>query len=309
MNKEQPEPNSQGPLSQAQIQNIPPELRDLTQWVCWKKEERNGKFTKVPIRPADGRNADVTNPDYSTDFATALAACSQWKAEGIGFVFTKGDPYVGIDFDNARDPKTGQPLPWAKDLLGRFKSYTENSVSGTGYHVFVKARLPSFQSGFRRPVLDSEVQGQVEIYTHFRFFTVTGDRVSQCRILLQQEAVDELLSSLGIVLPQNQPEVPGLQSDFKEERTDEEIIAKIANSRSDNKFEDLFRGNLSPFGYPSQSEADLALCSLLARETRDPEAIERIFTLSKLGERDKWRKRPGYRLGTIRRALSNKQAC
>ena len=304
MNKEQPEPNSQGPLSQAQIQNIPSEIRNLKQWVVWRKEERNGKFTKVPIRPADGRNADVTNPDYSTDFATALAACSQWKAEGIGFVFTKGDPYVGIDFDNARDPKTGQPLPWAKDLLGRFKSYTENSVSGTGYHVFVKARLPSFQSGFRRPVLDSEVQGQVEIYTHFRFFTVTGDCVSQRRILPQQEAVDELLSTLGIVLPQNQPEASELQSNCHEERSDDEIIDRVNESPDSEKFTELYHGNWEKLHYPSQSEADLALCSILAKVTRDPEAIDRIVSNSELGERGKWRDGPNYRKRTIEKALS-----
>jgi hypothetical protein len=31
--------------------NIPQTLRDIPQWVCWRYEERGGKWTKPPYQP------------------------------------------------------------------------------------------------------------------------------------------------------------------------------------------------------------------------------------------------------------------
>ena len=57
------------------------------------------------------------------------------------------------------------------------------------------------------------------------------------------------------------------------------------------------RGEIA--GYPSHSEADLALCNLLAFWTGgDPARMERLFAQSGL-VRAKWRNRPDYRERTI----------
>ena len=42
--------------------NIPAELKELRQWVCWRYTEREGKQTKVPYNVYTGGEADVTNP-------------------------------------------------------------------------------------------------------------------------------------------------------------------------------------------------------------------------------------------------------
>ena len=57
--------------------------------------------------------------------------------------------------------------------------------------------------------------------------------------------------------------------------------------------------------YPSQSEADSALCRLIGYYTQDEEQIGRIFECSGLYRHDKWVKRSDYRARTIESALSS----
>ena len=47
---------------------------------------------------------------------------------------TAQDPYVFVDLDNAVDGK-GHIKPWGREIVSRFKSFTELSVSGTGLHI------------------------------------------------------------------------------------------------------------------------------------------------------------------------------
>jgi len=44
------------------LNNIPDDFKRLPNFVLWKKEERDGKITKIPICPHTGHNASVTNP-------------------------------------------------------------------------------------------------------------------------------------------------------------------------------------------------------------------------------------------------------
>jgi primase-polymerase (primpol)-like protein len=89
---------------------------------------------------------------------------------------------------------------------------------------------------------------------------------------------------------------------YHAERTDEEVIQLAKGARNTAKFEALMSGDTS--GYPSHSEADQALISLLAFLTQDEEQLDRLFRRSGLC-RDKWTGRADYRRRTIQRALSN----
>ena len=50
----------------------PVELRELDQWVCWRTEERDGKDTKVPLKPDGTGYADVTDSSTWTGHEPAL---------------------------------------------------------------------------------------------------------------------------------------------------------------------------------------------------------------------------------------------
>jgi putative DNA primase/helicase len=82
---------------------IPEELKARPQWVTWRLEKRDGDFTNVPYTPLTGRRASSTNLLTWGTFDDALADLRAGRRyDGIGFVFSSGDPYCGIDLDGCR---------------------------------------------------------------------------------------------------------------------------------------------------------------------------------------------------------------
>src|SRR5262249_61082185 len=82
---------------------------------------------------------------------------------------------------------------------------------------------------------------------------------------------------------------------------DQSLIEKARTAKNGDKFSRLWDGNWSGY-YGSESEADLALCDLLAFWTGpDPHRIDALFRQSGLF-RDKW-ERQDYRDRTISKAL------
>jgi putative DNA primase/helicase len=148
------------------IENIPEQLAERPQWVCWRTEVREGKATKVPYSPGTERKASSTDLMTWAKFTEALAAYESGEQpyDGIGFVFCSADPYVGIDLDDCRDPETGEISSWAQRIINSVAdSYVEASPSGTGVHIV-----------FEGSIKDSVKTRNVEIYAQDRFFTITG---------------------------------------------------------------------------------------------------------------------------------------
>jgi len=149
------------------VQNIPEQLAERPQWVCWRLEERDDKPTKVPYTPGTLRRASSTNLMTWRTFSEALAAYEAGEPpyDGIGFVFCSADPFVGIDLDGCRNPETGEVAPWAKKIISRVQEgYVEASPSGTGVHIIVEGVVRD--GGMRK--------GRAEMYGRGRFFTITG---------------------------------------------------------------------------------------------------------------------------------------
>lgn len=151
--------------------NIPAieELAKLPQWVCWRREKPKGKKkpTKVPYQP-DGRLAKSSSRStWSTYQECYQSTYLEGKFNGIGFVFTKEDEYVGIDLDDCID-KEGNLTKFASDIVELIDSYTEISPTGTGLHIICKGNLP--QSLKTTPI---------EMYTVGRYFCVTGQSIHE----------------------------------------------------------------------------------------------------------------------------------
>jgi putative DNA primase/helicase len=156
-------------------ENVPQELTERPQWVCWRLEERQGKLTKVPYTP-DGSRASSTNLKTWSTFDEAMNAYELAGYDGVGFVFSSGDPYVGIDLDKCRDPETGEIAPWAQKIIDRVcEGYSEVSPSGTGVHIIVEGVVRDGGRSRRKVHLDGKVVGEIEMYSRGRFFTITGE--------------------------------------------------------------------------------------------------------------------------------------
>jgi primase-polymerase (primpol)-like protein len=164
-------------VNQPSIENIPDQLTERSQWVCWRLETRDGKPTKVPYTPGTERRASSTDLITWATFEEAISAYEAGEPpyDGIGFVFCSADPFVGIDLDKCRDPESGEISAWAQSIIDRVQEgYVEASPSGTGVHIIVEGTACSGRS--RKKVrLKGEDIGEIEMYGRGRFFTVTGE--------------------------------------------------------------------------------------------------------------------------------------
>src|SRR5205814_784701 len=137
--------------------NIPTELRNLHQWVCWRYIKRGGdKPTKVPFQ-VSGSKAKSTDPATWVSFGEVLEVGG---FDGIGFVFSPDDPYVGIDLDNSI--ADGVLKPWAAALVERFATYTEISPSGSGVKMWCRGNYPGMENETGKRVKYRD--GAVEMY-------------------------------------------------------------------------------------------------------------------------------------------------
>jgi len=292
---------------------LPDALTYREQWLCWRAEERDGKQTKIPVDPASGEFASTTDPDTWSDFSSARewVTSTATDAVGVGFVFTDDDPIVGIDLDDCRIPETGKSREWASDIVDRLDSFTEISPSGTGYHVLVEGTLPE---GRNR-------KGDVELYETARFFTVTGDHVEGTpeTIRERKQALEAVHREYVASTDDTDTESRSSESDLATvdddtEATpasavlsDQELLERAKNAANGEKFSRLWRGSTA--GYESHSEADMALCSLLAFWTGgDATQLDRLFRDSGL-MREKWNERhfadgSTYGEKTVERAIA-----
>lgn len=266
----------------------------MRQWVCWRYEERDGRQAKVPYAPVSGRLASSTDPTSWSTYAEAVRAAKARGYDGVGFVFTAEDDLCGIDIDSCI--KDGSIEGWAQEIIEELDSYTEISPSGTGVHILLRARLPK----------EKRRKGRFEVYDQGRYFTITGRHLPDTPQTIEprQRELERVLERVfgardmnghgGVtVAPVSDP--GGL--------SDAEIIRRASEAKNGEKFRKLWRGDTSD--YRSPSEADLALCGMLAFWCNgDAARIDRLFRQSRLF-REKW-EREDYRTRTIAEALAGK---
>jgi putative DNA primase/helicase len=255
---------------------IPEELITLPQWVAWKDKKRpNGKIGKIPIDPITGSFAKTSDPNTWGSFEDAVEYFENNRMKGVGFVFSESDPFVGIDLDDCISADTDEIEPHAKEIIDQLNSYTEISPSGKGVHVIAKGKLPE---GWRK-------NGNVEIYDNGRYFTITGnllDRSSKI-IAVRSEEIKEFHKNNSA-----QTESAAESTKHQLGNDDADLIEKAKFAENGKKFSRLWEGNSS--NYRSSSEADLALCKMLAFWTAcNSIDIDRLFRQSGL-YRAKWDK-------------------
>ena len=261
---------------------IPTELQNLKQWCCYKlvEQKNTDKLSKLPINPETKKGAKSNDPTTWVDYDTALLYADEY--DGVGFFFTP--PYVGIDIDSVNLEKIDTKT---LEIINTLDSYTEISVSGKGLHIIVRGSLPG---GVCR-------KGTLEMYQEARFFAMTGNILRGCpdEVYDRQQELEKIYKKY-----MEQPKIIvdyGIQDKRIVNFND---LLKVKNE----KFRKLFSGKFEE--YPSQSEADLAFCSMVAYFTDgNAELMDKAVRESQL-YRDKWDKKHGadtYGNLTIKKAL------
>ena len=267
------------------LDNIPKALRERDHWVCWQQQEstNNGKQRrcKVPVCPRTGFCAKVSSSETWADFETAVEFAEENRhvISGIGFVFTKDDPFAGIDFDDCLNPLTGELNPEIQSLVSELNSYTEVSPSETGVKCIVQTteRL----RGRRNSSLG------IEIYSTNRFFTITGDVFQHYREI--HDRTDELHRCYARCFPDEMTDRGQSKgaAPYVTPVSDECVLLRARNAKNHEKFNTLWSGSTS-LHKGNASNADIALCRILAFWCGpDPSAIDRLFRKSGL-YRPKW---------------------
>jgi hypothetical protein len=250
--------------------NINPAIAELARrpaWVCWRYGQRNGKATKVPITPA-GSAASSTNPATWSSFEECWAAAfAEGRAAGIGRVLVASEGLVGVDLDDAC-ALDGAVAPWAKEVFRALPTYWERSPSGAGLHAWGRGGWPASGSKRKGPA------GNVEVSRDRFYLTVTGDHlagtpesIERCDAGLEELWARRFFGSsraaAGGGLFDPNTAIP--EKTFQNVRPlAEHVLEHLIRTRPQ------LRRILEPRDW-SQSERDLALVRLAAREGRPRE--------------------------------------
>ena len=282
--------------------NIPTELKQNASFCLWKKEKRGGRVTKVPYNPSNGTMAKTNDASTFSDFATAMKTYAMGGWDGIGYRVSEGIGAIDIDHCIRED---GTLNDVAASILGFFpNSYFERSPSGTGLRGFFKLS-PDFAYDKTVYYINNRKHG-LEVYlpgVTNRFVTVTGDMYRAGAV----ERNDEGLATTLDTFMKRKSQTTTAAVEPCSYLTDEQVMQHALKSESGEKFKALYNGQWEEL-YDSQSDADMALVSMLAFWCGNvEEQIDRIFRESGL-MREKWDRHTGdstYGQITIRNAVSS----
>jgi putative DNA primase/helicase len=301
---------------------IPNRLREMNNWVGWRYgwREDQDKPTKIPLNLNLGGKASSKSPATWASFELARQRYEQYGAAnpnglmaGVGFCLS--DDLVGIDLDHCRDAETGVIEPWAVAIINAIDSYAEVSPSSTGIRIFALGRLPAGRkrTGKGHP-------HAIEMYdqTSPRYLTVTGRHLEGTPDE-PQERTEELARLHAEIFPSDaqdadDPEQPQALITLDRPVTEElvqGILAVAFAASNGQKFRKLWERRWED-EYPSESDADLALASLLAFYVGpDIQKLDEVFRASPHyqnkdhSHQRKW-EREDYRSGTLEKAVSGR---
>jgi hypothetical protein len=271
---------------------LPLELRSYPQWVV-------AGASKAPMSVgSDGRlfNSSVNHP---SEWLTFEQACQlAWDNRtlvtthmdkrgnmitqtglDIGYIIAESDPFTCIDLD-VKDAVTApyEPEKWTSPeqfdfyckIVEQYGSYTERSRSGKGFHIWLRGAIGP---GFRRD--------GIEVYSRERFIICTGDVFKDQGVLDRQSMLTNMVSQMR----------PVVNDEVLEELPPEEdnwyILNRASTAANKDKFIPLWQGKWQELGFPSQSEADLALMSMFTFYSKSNQQCRELFWESGLGKREK----------------------
>jgi hypothetical protein len=261
-----------------QFLKIPQELRSRAQWCLAGDDKRPLQLNKT--------NASTIDPRTWSTFDAVYAKALEYGL-GMGYVLSKLDPFTCIDLDIKTD-SSDEHKNRVHKIVSEFASFTERSVSGNGYHIWLKGNV---EQGRKRD--------GVEVYSSERFIVCTGNIEKNLPI----EDRQPLLATLYYQMSPDEEEIE-LPPDLPEIECDQKILERLFSSENKERVESLWNATWEKIGHTDHSKADMALLQTIAFYTPNNEQLKRLFVQSKLGQRAK-AKRPDYLPRTIKKVRLN----
>lgn len=257
----------------------------------------DGQWEKKPIA-ASGIPTSANVEKHGCTYATyqeALDAADKNGYAGVAFVIPKGYFFLDIDKRSLDDALT-------RLLLDRFGCYAEKSQSNNGFHIYGKcdfSKIPAKDGKVDPRYYVKNPNNQLELYIGGltnRIACFTGKAINDKPLIDATQAVLVTLQHEMIRKDGTSKPISGDVELF-------DVICDCRRFKNKEKFTTLYDlGDWSDYG--SHSEADMALCSLIAfRAGNNPDLIDLAFRNSAL-YRSKW-ERDDYRNTTITKAIES----
>lgn len=252
-------------------------LKENAKFCNWKYETRDGRLTKVPYNPHTNNKASVNNANTFTDFNSVVNGLDIYDGIGIRV----DGKIIAIDLDHCIED--GNLCSWSEEIVSHFpNTYIEISPSGDGLRIILLAQNNYLFNKDKYYIKKNNVEVYVAGATN-RFVTITGNVLQKLDIA---ENLDGFQWLLETYMKRENSKTTIIQQERQSYLTDESIIEKAILSKQGHKFSKLCNGDISD--YPSHSEADLALTSILAFYCNgNKEQIDRLYRKSDL-YRAKW---------------------
>lgn len=223
--------------------------------------------------------AQANNRRTWSTFATAVKFYLEGDYDGIGFVFSRQDNYIGIDIDKC--VVDGKTNTLATEVIDTLDSYTEFSPSKNGIHIIIKGNLPQSVLGTGR----KNTKHGLEIYSYGRYFSFTGNRENSNDVY---ERTDELAEVFEKYFDDSDIQGRVNLAEFEKDEikiSNEALWERMFRSKNGDEIRSLFNGNLIN---DDHSASDLALCNHLAFWTgKSATRMDAMFRESGL-IREKW---------------------
>ena len=258
--------------------NIPKYLKENANFCNWKYETRDGNLTKVPYNPHTMNKASVNNLNTFTDFSFVINALNNFDGIGIRV----DGKIIAIDLDHCIEE--GKICSWAEEIVSHFQdTYIEISPSGKGLRIILLAPDNYSYDKDKYYIKKNNVEVYVAGATN-RFVTLTGNAIQKTDVVGNIDGFQWLIDTY-MKRPISNSSI--FTNEHRESYlTDESVIQKAMSSKQGEKFNKLWNGDTSD--YPSHSESDLALISILAFYCNgNKEQIDRLSRRSNLF-RTKW---------------------
>ena len=268
-------------------EDIPYELKKEERWCLYKIIQRDGKNTKLPLKP-NGKLAISNDKTTWFSYEACIAALNRNIGDGLGFML--GDGYIGIDIDKVSDDIMEYSMDYhansmTADFLREISTYAEISPSKTGLHFIGKGEVPGERKRYKN----------LEIYDKDRFFTVTGNVIKD----RDRNKVINIDSELKPLYEKYMPKINKISAENKISPTltfykgEQDILDKLFYrgyfSYTGEDLRQIYYGNYESY-FNSQSEADFFMLGRLLYYTSDTEQAISLMENSGL-KREKWYKK------------------
>lgn len=233
---------------------FPEELKTRKQWfVAHTHLTVDGKIDKAP-RHLSGklrRRGDSGHTFESAQRYANRVGCN------FGFYLTEHDPYTVIDLDNH-----GDTIRDYSKIIRDFNSYCTVSLSGTGFHIWIRAIKPGGRS--------IERFSEMQVFSQDRFIICTGRAINVSEIEDRQDVLNRYFTATGVSESGDLVEYDAVMSI-------DEVLDKFSKFR---KPYHLFHnaGSYTEYDW-SRSEAEQCIINSLCRVTSCNAQIRDIMTL------------------------------